>query len=334
MNNSEELINHIIKGKNLTYDESKKIFLDIMSGNMKEKSIYNFLTLLSTKGETSEEIAVGVYVLREKALKVKAPDDIIDTCGTGGDGKNTLNISTASALFLASMGIKVAKHGNKALSSKCGSADVLERLKININLQPDGVAKSIEKNNFGFMFAPNYHLTMRYVAPIRKKIGSRTIFNLLGPLSSPANVKRQVIGVFAKKWLLPFANALKNLQSKHAWIVHSDDGMDEISPFALTNIVEIKDNKINEIKIDPKKVGIKFDNPDNLKGRDADYNANKIIDVFSGVKNEFAEAICLNAAAALIVCNKFIRFEDAYEFSKKHLQTDKVLTHLKKIQTF
>ena len=184
------------------------------------------------------------------------------------------------------------------------------------------------------MFAPNYHLTMRYVAPIRKKIGSRTIFNLLGPLSSPANVKKQVIGVFAKKWLLPFANALKNLQSKHAWIVHSDDGMDEISPFALTNIIEIKDNKINEIKINPKKVGIKFDNPDNLKGRDADYNANKIIDVFSGVENEFAEAICLNAAAALIVCNKFIRFEDAYEFSKKHLQTDKVLTHLKKIQTF
>ena len=334
MKDSEQLINNISKGENLTFEESKKIFLDIMSGNMKEELIYNFLTLLSTKGETSEEIAGGVYVLREKALKVKAPDDIIDTCGTGGDGKNTLNISTASALFLASMGIKVAKHGNKALSSKCGSADVLERLKININLQPDGVAKSIEKNNFGFMFAPNYHLTMRYVAPIRKKIGSRTIFNLLGPLSSPANVKRQVIGVFAKKWLLPFANALKNLQSKHAWIVHSDDGMDEISPFALTNIVEIKDNKINEIKIDPKKVGIKFDNPDNLKGRDADYNANKIIDVFSGVKNEFAEAICLNAAAALIVCNKFIRFEDAYEFSKKHLQTDKVLTHLKKIQTF
>ena len=334
MKDSEQLINNISKGKNLTYEESKKIFLDIMSGNMKEESIYNFLTLLSAKGETSEEIAGGVYVLREKALKVKAPDDIIDTCGTGGDGKNTLNISTASALFLASMGVKVAKHGNKALSSKCGSADVLERLKININLQPDGVAKSIEKNNFGFMFAPNYHLTMRYVAPIRKKIGSRTIFNLLGPLSSPANVKRQVIGVFAKKWLLPFANALKNLQSKHAWIVHSDDGMDEISPFALTNIIEIKDNKINEIKIDPKKVGIKFDNPDNLKGRDADYNANKIIDVFSGVKNEFAEAICLNAAAALIVCNKFIRFEDAYEFSKKHLQTDKVLTHLKKIQTF
>jgi anthranilate phosphoribosyltransferase len=305
-----------------------------MNGKMSENLIYNFLTALSTKGETSDEIAGGVYVLREKALKVKTSEDIIDTCGTGGDGKNTLNISTASSLLLASMDIKVAKHGNKALSSKCGSADVLERLKINIHLQPDGVAKSIEKNNFGFMFAPNYHLTMKYVAPIRKKIGSRTIFNLLGPLSSPANVKRQVVGVFAKKWLLPFANALKNLQSEHAWIVHSEDGMDEISPFAITNIVELKNNKINEIKIDPKKIGIKFNNPDNLKGQDADYNANKIIDIFSGSKNEFSEAVCLNSAAALIVCNKFNKFEDAYEFSKKYLESDKALIHLKKIQTF
>ena len=291
MDSSEQLINNISEGKNLNFEESKTAFLNIMNGNMSENLIYKFLTNLSTKGETAEEIAGGVHVLRNKALKVNASEDIIDTCGTGGDGKNTLNISTASALLLASMNIKVAKHGNKALSSKCGSADVLERLKININLQPDGVVKSIEKNNFGFMFAPNYHLTMKYVAPIRKKIGSRTIFNLLGPLSNPANVKRQVVGVFDEKWLLPFANALKNLKSEHVWIVHSEDGMDEISPFSITNIVEIKDNKINEIKINPKKVGIKFDNPDNLKGRDADYNANKIIDVFSGVKNEFAEAI-------------------------------------------
>jgi len=334
MNYLEQLINNISKGKNLSFEESKTIFLSIMNGKMSEKLIYNFLTNLSTKGETSDEIAGGVYVMREKALKVKTSEGIIDTCGTGGDGKNTLNISTASSLLLASMGIKVAKHGNKALSSKCGSADVLERLKININLQPDGVAKSIEKNNFGFMFAPNYHLTMKYVAPIRKKIGSRTIFNLLGPLSSPANVKRQVVGVFAKKWLLPFANALKNLQSDHAWIVHSEDGMDEISPFAITNIVKLKNNNISEMKIDPKKIGVKFNNPDNIKGQNADYNATKIIDIFSGIKNEFYEAVCLNSAAALIVCNKFDKFEDAYEFTKKHLESDKALTHLKKIQTF
>ena len=334
MNNSEQLINNISKGKNLSFEESKAIFLDIMSGNMNENLIYEFLKNLSTKGETSEEIAGGVYVLRKKALKVNTSGDVIDTCGTGGDGKNTLNISTASSLLLASMGIKVAKHGNKALSSKCGSADVLERLKININLQPDGVSKSIEKNNFGFMFAPNYHLTMKYVAPIRKKIGTRTIFNLLGPLSSPAGVKRQVVGVFGKKWLLPFANALKNLQSKHAWIVHSEDGMDEISPFKITNVIELKDNNIREIKIDPKKIGVKFNNPDKLKGQDADYNANKIIDIFSGKKNEFSEAVCLNSSAALIICNKFNKFDDAFEFSKKHLESGKALTHLKKIQTF
>ena len=334
MNSSEQLINNISKGKNLNFEESKMAFLNIMSGNMSEELIYKFLVNLSAKGETAEEIAGGVHVLRKKALKVNVIGNIIDTCGTGGDGKSTLNISTASSLLLASMNIKVAKHGNKALSSKCGSADVLERLKININLQPDGVAKSIEKNNFGFMFAPNYHLTMKYVAPIRKKIGKRTIFNLLGPLSSPANVKRQVVGVFAKKWLLPFANALKNLQSEHAWVVHSEDGMDEISPFAVTNIVELKNNKINEIKIDPKKIGVKFNNPDNLKGQNAGYNANKIIDIFSGSKNEFSEAVCLNSAAALIICNKFDKFEDAYEFSKKYLESDKALTHLKKIQSF
>jgi anthranilate phosphoribosyltransferase len=334
MDSSEQLINDISKGKNLSFEESKTAFLNIMSGDMNENLIYKFLINLSAKGETAEEIAGGVHVLRNKALKVNASEDIIDTCGTGGDGKNTLNISTASALLLASMNIKVAKHGNKALSSKCGSADVLERLKININLQADGVVKSIEKNNFGFMFAPNYHLTMKYVAPIRKKIASRTIFNLLGPLSSPANVKRQVVGVFAKKWLVPFANALKNLQSEHVWILHSDDGMDEISPFSITSIVELKNNKINEIKIDPKKIGVKFNNPDNLKGQNADYNANKIIDIFSGEKNEFSEAVCLNSAAALIICNKFDKFDNAYEFSKKHLESDKALTHLKKIQTF
>ena len=334
MNNSEKLIKKIISGKNLTFDESKEIFLNIMNGKVSEKLIYDFLINLSKKGETSDEIAGGVYVLREKALKVETPEEIIDTCGTGGDGKNTLNISTASALLLASMGVKVAKHGNKALSSKCGSADVLERLKININLKPDGVAKSIEKNNFGFMFAPNYHVAMRHVAPIRKKIGKRTIFNLLGPLSSPANVKRQVVGVFAKKWLIHFANALKNINSKQAWIIYSDDGMDEISPFSITNIIELKNGEINEIKIDPKKIGIKFTNPENLKGQDADFNANKIIDIFSGAKNEFSEAVCLNSAAALIVYSKFDKFEDAYEFSKKHLDTDKAITHLKKIQTF
>ena len=334
MEKIKKQIKNIGEGKDLTFEESKNIFLNIMSGNISEDLIYNFLLNLSKKGETADEIAGGVYILREKSLKVKASNKIIDTCGTGGDGKNTLNISTASSLLLASMNIKVAKHGNKALSSKCGSADVLERLKININLKPDGVAESIEKNNFGFMFAPNYHLTMKFVAPIRKKIGKRTIFNLLGPLSSPANVKRQVVGVFDKKWLLPFATALKNLHSEHVWIVHSDDGMDEISPFTKTNIIELKNNKIKEIIIDPKEVGVKFNNTENLRGQDADFNANRIIDIFTGEKNEFSEAVCLNSAAALIVAGKNITFKEAFEISKQQLISGEALKHLKKIQTF
>ena len=175
---------------------------------------------------------------------------------------------------------------------------------------------------------------MKYVAPIRKKIGTRTIFNLLGPLSSPANVKRQVVGVFDKKWLLPFAYALKNLYSEHAWIVHSDDGMDEISPFVTTNVVELKNGKIKEIKINPEEIGVKFNNPVNLRGQDADYNASKIIDIFAGIKNEFSEAVCLNSAAALVVCSKINKLDEAYEFSKNHLASGKALTHLKKIQTF
>ena len=333
MNNLEHLINSISKGKNLSFDESKLIFLNIMSGKLNEETIYDFLVNLSVKGETSEEIAGGVFTLREKALKVSTSEDIVDTCGTGGDGKNTLNISTASSLLLASMGVKVAKHGNKALSSRCGSADVLEKLKININLKPDEVAASIEKYNFGFMFAPNYHSAMKYVGPVRKKIGKRTIFNLIGPLSSPAAVKRQVVGVFAEKWLSPFAHALKNLGSKHVWILHSKDGMDEISPFAQTNIVEVLDGKINEIIIDPKKIGIKFNNPNNLQGKDSNYNAERIIEIFNGKDNEFSEAVCLNSAAALIVSGKYNNFEQAYKSSKDHIISGKALTHLRKIQT-
>ena len=246
-----EFIEKINSKKNLSFDESKAVFEILMEGKANDKDIFDFLTSLSAKGEASDEIAGGVYVLREKAKRVNI-DNCVDTCGTGGDGMNTLNISTASALLLASMGIKVAKHGNKAVSSKCGSGDVLEALNININLEPNDIEDQINKNNFGFMFAPNYHSAMKFVGPTRKKIGKRTIFNMIGPLSSPALVKKQVIGVFDKKLLKIFANALKNLNIKYAWIVNSEDGLDEISPYAKTNITQLKNNKISEIIIDPK----------------------------------------------------------------------------------
>ena len=317
--------------ENLTFEESKDAFKILMNGKATDNEIFNFLTLLSAKGEVSDEIAGGVFVLRDKSKRVNV-DNCIDTCGTGGDGKNTLNISTASALVLASMGIKVAKHGNKAVSSKCGSGDVLEALHIRINFEPKDIEKQINKNNFGFMFAPNYHAAMKYVGPTRKKIGKRTIFNMIGPLSSPALVQRQVVGVFDKKLLKIFGNALKNLKIKFAWIVNSEDGLDEISPYAKTNVIQIKDNQISEIIIDPKDLDIKADKFDNLLGDNAEFNANKIINIFKGEDNDFSKAVCLNAAAGFTVFEKYSKFKDAYQNAREHILSGKTFEHLKKIQ--
>ena len=277
----KQFIDKIKNKDDLSFEESKKAFELLMEGKANEQEIFDFLTLLSAKGEVSNEIAGGVYVLRNKSKRVNV-QNCIDTCGTGGDGMNTLNISTASALLLASMGVKVAKHGNKAVSSKCGSGDVLEALNIEINLEPNDIESQIEKNNFGFMFAPNYHSAMKYVGPTRKKIGKRTIFNMIGPLSSPALVKRQVVGVFEKKLLKTFANALKSLDIKFAWIVNSEDGLDEISPYARTNVIQLKNNVISEIVIDPKKLDINADKFENLVGDDAKFNANKMLEIFKG----------------------------------------------------
>jgi len=315
----------------LSFEESKSAFELLMTGQANEDQIYDFLTLLSDKGEVSDEIAGGVYVLREKSKRVKVKD-CVDTCGTGGDGMNTLNISTASALLLASMGTKVAKHGNKAVSSKCGSGDVLEALKIKINLEPTDIEKEINNNNFGFMFAPNYHSAMRFVGPVRKKIGKRTIFNMIGPLSNPALVDRQVVGVFDKKLLKIFAEGLKNLNIKFAWILNSEDGLDEISPYAKTNVIQLKNGEISEIIIDPTVLNINAEKFDNLVGDDANYNASKMIEIFKGKDNDFSKAVCLNAAAGLIVNDKYSEFLDAYNYSREFILSGKPYIHLEKIQ--
>ena len=317
--------------QNLSFDESKSAFEILMTGEASEDQIYDFLTLLSSKGEVSDEIAGGVYVLREKSKRVNV-EGCVDTCGTGGDGMNTLNISTASALLLASMGTKVAKHGNKAVSSKCGSGDVLEALNIKIDLEPNYIEKEINSNNFGFMFAPNYHSAMRFVGPVRKKIGKRTIFNMIGPLSNPALVNRQVVGVFDKKLLNIFAEGLKNLKIEFAWIVNSEDGLDEISPYAKTNIMQLKNGEISEITIDPKLLNINAEKFENLIGDDANYNANKIISIFKGEDNDFSKAVCLNAAAGLIVEEKFTNFSDAYNYAREFILSGNTYSHLKKIQ--
>ncbi|MDC0539323.1 anthranilate phosphoribosyltransferase [Candidatus Pelagibacter sp.] len=317
--------------QDLSFDESKNAFEILMDGKASNDEIFDFLTLLSAKGETSDEIAGGVYVLRNKSKRVNVKD-CIDTCGTGGDGMNTLNISTASAILLSSMGIKVAKHGNKAVSSKCGSGDVLEALNIKIDLEPKDIEEQIKKNNFGFMFAPNYHSAMRFVGPTRKKIGKRTIFNMIGPLSSPALVDRQVVGVFDKKLLKIFANALKNLNIKFAWIVNSEDGLDEISPYSKTNVVQLKNGKISEILIDPTKLNIGANKFEDLLGDDAKFNANKMLDIFKGEDNDFSKAVCLNAAAGLIVSEKHTIFIDAYNEARTHILSGKTYNDIKEIQ--
>ena len=316
---------------NLDFNESKKAFKILMNGEADDQQIFDFLTLLSEKGEVSDEIAGGVYILRDKSKRVKIKD-CIDTCGTGGDGKDTLNISTASALLLASMGVKVAKHGNKAVSSKCGSADVLEALKININLEPEQIENQIKENNFGFMFAPNYHSAMKYVGPTRKKIGKRTIFNMIGPLSSPALVDRQVIGVFDNRLLKIFAGALKNLNLKFAWIVNSEDGLDEISPYAKTHVIQLKNGEISEFIIDPDELNVNADKFENLVGKDAQYNSDKILNIFQGEDTDFSKAVCLNTAAGLMVSEKYDDFKIAYISARNFIKSGAAFKYIKKIQ--
>ena len=329
--NMKALLSNATQGP-ISFKDAEFVFENIMDGNLSTVEISSFLTSLKVRGESIDELTAAASIMRKKSVKVLKSEDSIDIVGTGGDGMNTLNISTASALLLASMDIKVAKHGNKAVSSKCGSGDVLEALNININLEPNEIEQQIDKNNFGFMFAPNYHSAMRFVGPTRKKIGKRTIFNMIGPLSSPALVKRQVVGVFDRKLLKIFANALKNLDIKFAWIVNSEDGLDEISPYAKTNVIQLKDNKISEIVIDPKDLNVKAENLENLVGDNAKFNADKMIDIFKGEDNDFSKAVCLNAAAGLIVNESNQNFADSYKDAREHILSSKVINHLEKVR--
>jgi anthranilate phosphoribosyltransferase len=298
-----------------------------MTGKLPDPTIKKILLDLSNKGESVEEITGGAKVLREKAKKVVIEGDLIDTCGTGGDGKNTVNISTASALVLASMGNKVAKHGNRSVSSRSGSADVLEFLKININLEPKEVEESIKINNFAFMFAPNYHAAMKNVANARKELKKRTIFNLLGPLCNPANVNRQCIGVFSLDVLEKYIKVLKNLNVVKAWVFHSYDGLDEISIFEKTKVYQLKNNIINTFEINPVEIINSKYNFNDIIGGDAEYNSKKILEVFNGKEGALLEIISFNVAAGLVVLDKFDNIKDAYQFAKNYIISKKVFKY-------
>jgi anthranilate phosphoribosyltransferase len=259
---------------------------------------------LRVRGETVDEISGAVTVMREKMLRVNAPDDAIDIVGTGGDSSGSFNISTCAAFVAAGAGLKVAKHGNRALSSKSGSADVLTALGVKLDTSPEKISECIREAGLGFMFAPQHHASMKHVGPTRVELGTRTIFNLLGPLSNPAGVKRQITGVYSKAWVEPFAQVLKTLGSEACWICHGKGGVDEIIPTGTTWIAELKDGEVREFNFTPESVGIVRSNPEDLKGGDAVENAAALKVVLAGEPSAFADAAVMTAGAALVVAGK------------------------------
>lgn len=323
--NFENLSKKLLNKKNLTIQETQYLFTIIMDGKIDDIKISEILNRLADKGEVSDEITGGTNVLREKSLKVNLNTEALDMCGTGGDGKHTLNISTASSIVLSGLGINIAKHGNKALTSKSGSADVLEKLNINIFTSPHEVKKNIEEKGFGFMFAPNYHLAMKNVANVRKQMGRRTIFNLLGPLCNPASVRYQCIGIYSKELLEIYAESLMKLGIKKAWVFHSNDGLDEISIFDKTEVIEVNNKTLRKFTINPKEILTKKFEFKEIVGGDAEYNANKIIKLFEGKNDAFLEIVSLNSAAGLIVVNKENDLESAYKKVKKYILSGAVM---------
>jgi anthranilate phosphoribosyltransferase len=298
---------HIAKagtGQPLTRAEAQDAFDVIMSGEATPSQIAGLLMALRVRGETVDEITGAVEIMRAKMLRVSAPADAIDIVGTGGDASGSYNISTCAAFIAAGAGLKVAKHGNRALSSKSGAADVLMALGIKIDVPPEKISQCISEVGLGFMFAPAHHSSMKHVGPTRVELGTRTIFNLLGPLSNPAGAKRQVTGVFSKAWVEPLAQVLKNLGSEACWICYGEGGMDEIVPSGTTWISELKDGSIRSFVLTPEAAGLTRSKHENLKGGDAAHNAEALKSVLSGQVSAFADAALMTAGAALIVAGK------------------------------
>lgn len=295
-------IKKLVKGEDLSEDESYSAIDEIMGGEAKEAQVGAFLTALRLKGETVDEITGAARAMRNKATKVNLNSKyVIDTCGTGGDGAKTFNISTAVSIIAAAAGVKIAKHGNRAVSSKSGSADVLEKLGFNINLDIDKAEKLIDNSGMAFLFAQKYHSAMKNVGPIRKQLGIRTIFNILGPITNPAFVNAQVLGVYSEKLTNPIANVLLKLGEERAMVVFGCDGLDEITTTTLTKVSEVRAGKIIDYYIDPEKYGFKKSVLKDISGGDAKENAEIIIEILKGSKGYKRDIVILNTAAALYV---------------------------------
>lgn len=331
----DQIILKLNQREDLTFDEVRTAFLEILDGFAQENEIADFLLALKAKGETATEIAEAVRVVREKAVSLKTGFlHLVDNCGTGGDQSSTFNISTAAALVAAAAGAKIAKHGNRAFSSQAGSADVLEALGIRVDISPAKTIQCIEQTNFGFLFAPYYHPALKRVGEIRKRLKTKTIFNLIGPLANPAFVKRQLIGVADAKHLSVFAEVLKDLQTEQAMIVHGQDGLDEISLTGLTDIDELKNGNITSSTFDPQKFGFIYCQKSDLLGGDAKVNAKIIESILMGEKSPRRDVVVLNASAILCLSGVAENIEEGIRKAQEGIDSGnatKVLTDLKNI---
>jgi anthranilate phosphoribosyltransferase len=315
------LIAKAATGASLTREEAARGFDRMMSGEATPSQMGGLLMALRVRGETVEEITGAVTVMREKMLRVAAPPDAIDVVGTGGDASGSYNISTCAAFIVAGVGVPVAKHGNRALSSRSGAADVLAALGVKIELAPDAVGRCISEAGIGFMFAPAHHPAMKNIGPTRVELGTRTIFNLLGPLSNPAGVKRQMVGVFSRQWVEPLANVLKNLGSESAWVVHGSDGLDEVTSAGPTHVAALENGAVRTFEIAPEDVGIARAMPEMLRGGDAEENARALLDVLKGRKGAFRDVALMNAAAGLIVAGRAKDLKQGFVLAAKSIDS-------------
>ncbi|MEP3047856.1 MAG: anthranilate phosphoribosyltransferase [Roseibium sp.] len=317
----KDFISKVADGHALNYEEAREAFEVILSGSATPSQLGGFLIALRVRGESIAEVTGAVATMRAKMVPVDAPENAIDIVGTGGDGSGSYNISTCTALVVAGCNVPVAKHGNRSLSSKSGASEALSELGVNIDIGPEKISECIKKAGIGFMFAPLHHAAMKHVGPTRMELGTRTIFNLLGPLSSPAGVKRQMTGVFDRKWVEPVAKALKELGSEKAWIVHGSDGMDEITTTGPTFVSELDNGSIRSFEISPSDAGLSMAKAEDLKGGTPTYNAEALRDVLAGTKNAYRDIVLFNSAASLIVADKVDNLKDGVDMAANSIDS-------------
>ncbi|MGB3502466.1 MAG: anthranilate phosphoribosyltransferase [Mesorhizobium sp.] len=326
----KSFIAKVASGSALSFEEAREAFDIVMSGEATPSQIGGFLMALRVRGETVDEISGAVATMREKMTRVVAPDNAIDIVGTGGDGSHSVNISTGSAFVIAGCGVPVAKHGNRGLSSQSGAADVLMALGVRIELTPDEISRCISDAGIGFMFAPAHHSAMKYVGPSRVELGTRTIFNLLGPLSNPGGVTRQMVGVFAPEWIVPIAETLKGLGAKHIWVVHGD-GYDEITATGETSVAEFAGGEVREFTVAPESYGLSRWSKADLKGGDAAFNAAALKDMLSGKAGAYRDTVLMNAGAGLVVAGIASTLQDGIAMAVQSIDTGKAMDKLDRL---